>query len=133
MLRTDPLQYAAATSCNDPRITPLGRILRSYRIDELPQLVNVLRGEMSVIGPRPEQPMLVEQYKKLFPNFDERHLVRPGITGLAQVMYGYAANARETRKKLRYDRFYVRKCSVSLDAVIVLKTIHTVLWAQKVR
>lgn len=112
---------------SDPRITPLGHALRKYRIDELPQLLNVLKGDMSLIGPRPEQPHLVDVYRQSIPRFGERHAVKPGITGLAQVCYKYAADAGETRNKVRYDLLYVRRKSLALDLWIGIRTIATVL------
>ena len=124
---------AVATSVQDNRITRVGRLLRIYRIDELPQLLNVLKGEMSLIGPRPEQPALVDEYRRHLPNFDDRHLVKPGITGLAQVMYGYASNLKETRNKLRYDLIYVRNSSLALEAQIAVRTVKTVLGCERVR
>ena len=132
-MTSSPSGSAVATSAQDSRITPLGRILREYRLDELPQLLNVLKGEMSLIGPRPEQPALVAEYRRHLPNFDHRHLVKPGITGLAQVMYGYASNLKETRNKLRYDLIYVRNSSVRLEARIALRTVRTVLGRERVR
>lgn len=118
---------AVAACVSDQRVTPVGKILRQYRIDELPQLWNVLKGDMSLIGPRPEQPLLVAQYRNLIPEFDRRHLVKPGITGLAQVKYGYAASVEETRIKFAYDRFYVDNPSVLLEAKIVVWTMQTVI------
>lgn len=111
----------------DPRITKLGVVLRKHRIDEVPQLLNVLLGHMSVVGPRPEQPRLVEQYSHSIPNFGHRHVAKPGITGLAQVRFSYAANESATRKKLRYDLLYVRRQSLLLDCWILLRTV-SVLW-----
>jgi lipopolysaccharide/colanic/teichoic acid biosynthesis glycosyltransferase len=115
------------TIVGDARVTTLGRILRRYRIDELPQLYNVLRGDMSLIGPRPEQPHLVATYRQVIPKFDERHLVKPGLTGIAQVRYQYASNLRETKRKIRYDLFYVRRASFALDAYIALRTVVVIL------
>jgi len=112
---------------DDARITPLGRFLRRTRIDELPQLINVLRGEMALVGPRPERPMFVEQYRELTPYFALRHSVRPGITGWAQVRYGYTAGNGEMLEKLSYDLFYIKNLSPWLDCRILLKTIKTVL------
>jgi lipopolysaccharide/colanic/teichoic acid biosynthesis glycosyltransferase len=129
-LRTMRVQSASnskATSVGDNRITPLGAVLRGYRIDELPQLVNVLKGEMSLIGPRPELPVLVENYSRDLPAFPRRHTVKPGITGLAQVSCGYAANLRETRRKLRFDLLYVEKMSVAIDLYILILTVRTIL------
>jgi lipopolysaccharide/colanic/teichoic acid biosynthesis glycosyltransferase len=105
----------------------MGRWLRSYRLDELPQFWNILRGEMSLIGPRPEQPSFVDQFEKTIPLYLLRHAVRPGITGWAQVRYGYAASEEQTRTKLEYDLFYIKHMSVWLDFNIFLSTLHTVL------
>jgi len=124
---------AVAASIGDQRVTSVGRVLRRYRIDELPQLLNVLKGDMSLIGPRPEQPILVEQYRRVIPDFDHRHLVKPGITGLAQVMYGYASNVEETQIKVEYDRFYVENASLLLEAKIVIWTMQTVFGCRGAR
>jgi lipopolysaccharide/colanic/teichoic acid biosynthesis glycosyltransferase len=114
-----------ATSSGDSRVTKVGKILRRFRIDELPQLLNVLKGDMSVIGPRPEQPMLTQEYERELPAFVYRSLVRPGITGWAQVRAGYAANLEETRVKLTYDLFYIKNFSFALDMQILFRTIWT--------
>ena len=114
-----------ATAVADSRITPLGRWLRRLHIDELPQLWNVFRGDMSLIGPRPEQPGLAEAYGREVKSYGFRHLVRPGITGWAQVRAGYAANLEETRVKLRYDLFYIKRISFSLDLQIMARTLWT--------
>lgn len=114
----------------DQRITRVGRILRLMRLDELPQMLNVLRGEMSLIGPRAEWSQLVEQYEKEIPCYHFRHLVRPGITGWAQVNYPYGANLEDTLRKLEYDLYYIRHFSFTLDASIVLKTIHVMLFGK---
>jgi len=114
----------------DQRITRVGRILRMMRLDELPQLLNVLRGEMSLIGPRAEWNQLVEHYEKQIPCYHFRHLVRPGITGWAQVNYPYGANIEDTLRKLEYDLYYIRHFSFTLDASIVLKTIHVMLFGK---
>jgi lipopolysaccharide/colanic/teichoic acid biosynthesis glycosyltransferase len=128
-----PASMPMATAEQDNRITALGHFLRLYRIDELPQLINVLKGEMSLIGPRPEQQPLVEKYRLSMPLYDNRHLVKPGITGLAQVMYGYAGDEEQTRIKLRYDLYYVSNMSLLLDAKIVVRTVWTVLGAKGAR
>jgi lipopolysaccharide/colanic/teichoic acid biosynthesis glycosyltransferase len=122
-----------ATEKDDPRITSAGRFLRRYRIDELPQLWNVLIGNMSLIGPRPEQPGLAEFYAGEIPAFSYRCLVRPGITGWAQVSSGYAANLGESRSKLTYDLYYVKNMSLSLDFEIALRTVWTLLHGNDVR
>src|SRR5690606_10378363 len=110
---------------NDPRITRVGRIIRKYRIDELPQFINILKGEMSLIGPRPEQPSFVEQFDQQLPFYMYRHGVKPGITGWAQVRQGYAADVDATREKIEHDFYYIKHCSLFLDAFIVLLTIKT--------
>jgi exopolysaccharide biosynthesis polyprenyl glycosylphosphotransferase len=117
----------AWASKNDSRVTAVGRILRKYRIDELPQLFNVLRGEMSFVGPRPERPYFVEQLKQRIPYYDLRHYVRPGITGWAQVMYPYGASITDAYEKLQYDLYYIKHLSVLLDIMILPKTLRVVL------
>jgi exopolysaccharide biosynthesis polyprenyl glycosylphosphotransferase len=115
---------------NDPRVTRVGRFLRSTRIDEIPQLWNVLKGDMSLIGPRPERPEFVEQFEKLIPYYTERLAVRPGITGWAQVKYPYAATLEETKQKLQYDLFYIKNMSLIFDLLIIVMTIKTILFAK---
>jgi exopolysaccharide biosynthesis polyprenyl glycosylphosphotransferase len=112
---------------DDPRITRVGRFLRKSRLDEFPQLWAVLRGQLSLIGPRPERPMFVEAYMKEIPFYGSRLLVRPGVTGWAQVNYGYADDQAETVEKLTYDLFYIKHSSFSLDLQIIGKSIWTVL------
>jgi len=114
-------------SGDDPRITPLGRVLRRYRLDELPQLFNVLRGEMSFIGPRPESASLSEWYEQDVPFFSYRHVVRPGITGWAQVEQGYAAEVSGMTRKLQYDFYYIKHCSLWLDVLIIFKTVRILI------
>lgn len=121
---TAPAQFAQS---NDKRITRLGHFLRKSRLDEIPQLLNVLMGQMSLIGPRPEQHSFVDQFSINIPSYPYRHLVKPGITGWAQVMQGYAANQEETEVKLSYDLYYVSHYSLALDLLIIAKTIKTVL------
>lgn len=129
-MRVDPLDGDLYTQRADPRITPVGRFLRSSRLDELPQLWNVLRGDMSLIGPRAEWDRLVENYEREIPCYHFRHLVKPGITGWAQVNYPYGANLEDTVRKLEYDLYYIRHFSFVLDATIVLKTIHIMLFGK---
>ncbi|MGB3290133.1 MAG: sugar transferase [Burkholderiaceae bacterium] len=117
-----PAQFAGE---DDPRITRVGRIIRRYRIDELPQFYNVLRGDMSLIGPRPEQPAFVQQFDEELPFYIYRHVVKPGITGWAQVRQGYATNIDQTREKIEHDFYYIKHCSVFLDIFILLLTIRT--------
>ncbi len=118
------------TQKDDARITRVGRLLRATRLDEVPQLWNVLRGDMSLIGPRAEWDRLVERYEKEIPCYHFRHLVKPGITGWAQVNYPYGASMEDTMRKLEYDLYYIRHFSFRLDATIVLKTIHIMLFGK---
>lgn len=111
----------------DTRVTRVGRFIRTTRIDELPQYWNILRGEMSLIGPRPEQVSFVRQFEREIPFYAYRHLVKPGLTGWAQVNHGYAASVDETRGKLEHDLYYIKHFSFWLDALIVFGTIRTVL------
>ena len=112
---------------DDPRATRVGKFIRKFRLDELPQFVNVIRGDMSFVGPRPERPVFVEQLRKDISYYDERHSVRPGLTGWAQVLYPYAATVEDAYRKLEYDLFYLKNMSILFDCVIILKTIRTVL------
>lgn len=112
---------------NDPRITPVGKILRKLRIDELPQLFNVIQGQMSLVGPRPEQPDIVAKLEKEIPFFRARGKVLPGITGWAQVMYRYGNSVDDSRIKLEYDLYYIKNRSILLDLIILLKTVRIVL------
>jgi exopolysaccharide biosynthesis polyprenyl glycosylphosphotransferase len=121
---------ASYTKENDDRITPVGRFLRATRLDEVPQLWNVLRGDMSLIGPRAEWLKLVEEYEQKIPCYHFRHLVKPGITGWAQVNYSYGASVEDTLRKLEYDLYYLRYYSMVLDASIVLKTIQVMLFGK---
>ena len=114
-------------SDDDPRITPIGRFLRTSRLDEIPQLWNVLRGDMSLVGPRPERPEFVERLKAAIPYYDWRHSVRPGITGWAQIRYRYGSSIEDGREKLRYDLFYIKNISPGLDFLIMFDTIKTIL------
>lgn len=120
----DGAQFAQA---NDMRVTRIGKFIRKTRIDELPQFINVLKGDMSIIGPRPEQRTFVDQFEKEIPFYAYRHVVRPGISGWAQVTQGYAANEDETRIKLEHDFYYIKNFSLWLDILIVFKTIRTML------
>jgi sugar transferase (PEP-CTERM system associated) len=115
---------------NDSRVTRVGRFIRKTRIDELPQLINVLRGEMSLIGPRPERPELEEELEARSPHYRKRHWMPPGLSGWAQVCAPYAASIEETELKLSYDLYYLRHWSTALDLLIFLKTIKTVLKAK---
>ncbi len=115
------------TTEDDPRITPFGGLLRRTHVDELPQLVNVLRGDLSVVGPRPEQPQYVRELTGKIPFYDLRHRVRPGLTGWAQVKYGYAGSESDALQKLQYDFFYMRHQSLTLDVRIIGRTLRSVV------
>jgi exopolysaccharide biosynthesis polyprenyl glycosylphosphotransferase len=115
---------------NDPRITRYGEFMRKTRIDELPQLWNVLKGEMSFIGPRPERRVFIEQLEKELPYYSMRHLVRPGLTGWAQVMYPYGASIEDSLRKLEYDLYYIKHQKIILDILIFFKTIKIVLFGK---
>jgi exopolysaccharide biosynthesis polyprenyl glycosylphosphotransferase len=117
-------QWAAAA---DPRVTRVGAFLRKYRLDELPQFINVIRGDMSFVGPRPERPEFVEELRTAIPYYDERHTVRPGITGWAQVQYEYGASVEAACRKLEYDLYYLKHMSALFDIRIILRTIGTVI------
>jgi lipopolysaccharide/colanic/teichoic acid biosynthesis glycosyltransferase len=112
------------TSEDDPRITPFGRFLRRTHLDELPQVLNILKGELSIVGPRPEQPHYVEELTAKIPFYDLRHLVRPGLTGWAQVKFGYAGDEGDALEKLQYDFYYLRHQSLGLDARICARTMR---------
>jgi len=115
------------TTDNDARITRVGGLLRKIRFDEVPQLVNILKGDMSLIGPRPEAVSLVEMYARKIPYYMERHMVTPGITGWAQINYSYGNSIDDTREKLKYDYYYIKNRSLLLDLAIFLRTIRIVL------
>ena len=114
----------------DSRITRIGGILRETRIDELPQLFNVLWGQMSFVGPRPERPQFVAELSKRIPFYSMRHMVNPGITGWAQICYPYGASEEDAREKLQYDLYYIKNYSFFFDVIILLQTVHTVLWGK---
>lgn len=118
---------AVWSKANDSRVTPVGKILRRYRIDEIPQLINVLRGEMSFVGPRPERPEFMTELAAEIPYFQERLLVQPGITGWAQVNYPYGASIEDARRKLEYDLYYTKNMGVFLDIFILLDTVRICL------
>ncbi|WP_445715114.1 exopolysaccharide biosynthesis polyprenyl glycosylphosphotransferase [Flavobacterium sp.] len=119
---------AVFAKTNDSRITPFGKFLRKTRLDELPQFINVLKGEMAIIGPRPERPFFVDQIASSIPLYQTRHVIKPGLTGWAQVNYPYGANLEDSLMKLRYDLYYIKHRSLFLDINIVMKTMSTVLF-----
>jgi exopolysaccharide biosynthesis polyprenyl glycosylphosphotransferase len=117
----------------DPRVTRIGRFIRATRIDELPQLANVIRGEMSLVGPRPERPHFVEQLTRVIPFYRQRTYVKPGLTGWAQVNFPYGASVEDAREKLAYDLYYVKNRSIMLDLIILISTIRVVLFREGAR
>ena len=117
----------------EPRVTAVGRFLRKSRIDELPQLVNVIRGDMSFVGPRPERPCFVQELKQLIPYYGDRHSVKPGITGWAQVRYGYGSSVEDSEMKLRYDLYYIKNMNLWLDLQILLDTAKVMLLGRGAR
>jgi sugar transferase (PEP-CTERM system associated) len=134
-MRTDAEAAGIAVwaSENDPRITRVGHIIRKLRIDELPQLWCVLKGEMSFVGPRPERPSFVEELTEALPYYAERHMVKPGLTGWAQINYPYGASVEDARVKLEYDLYYAKNYSPFLDLLILLQTVRVVLWPEGAR
>lgn len=126
----DGAQYAQE---NDQRVTRVGAFIRKTRIDELPQVLNVLRGEMSFVGPRPERPEFVEQLNQDIPFYRERHTIKPGITGWAQLCYPYGSDADDTKEKLQYDLFYVKNHSLLFYLAIILQTVEVIVWRKGAR
>ena len=112
---------------NDERITKIGKFIRQTRIDELPQFFNILKGDMSLIGPRPEQKVFVEQFEQAIPFYNYRHIVKPGLSGWAQVTQGYASDTEETQVKIEYDFYYIKNFSFLLDLVTIAKTIRIIM------
>jgi len=134
-MRTDAEAAGKAiwASENDPRITRVGNIIRKLRVDELPQLWCVLKGHMSFVGPRPERPSFVEELEQQLPYYAERHMVKPGLTGWAQINYPYGASVEDARAKLEYDLYYAKNYSPFLDLLILLQTVRVVLWPEGAR
>jgi lipopolysaccharide/colanic/teichoic acid biosynthesis glycosyltransferase len=118
---------------NDTRVTRYGSFIRKVRIDEIPQMWNVLKGEMSFVGPRPERPVFVEQLTKTIPYYALRHIVKPGITGWAQICYPYGASEEDALRKLEYDLYYIKNLSLQMDLWIIFQTIKTVLFQKGAR
>ena len=117
----------------DSRVSRVGRYLRKWRLDEIPQLINVIQGEMSLVGPRPERPVFVQELRSAIPYYDLRHTVRPGITGWAQTQFGYGASTEDSHVKLQYDLYYVKYLSIQLDARILIETIRVILLGEGAR
>jgi len=115
---------------NDKRVTPIGKIIRKLRLDEIPQLINILRGEMSFVGPRPERSHFIEQLKDKIPFYEKRHAVKPGITGWAQIEYPYGASKNDALEKLKYDLYYIKNISLFLDLEILFRTLKIVLFGR---
>jgi sugar transferase (PEP-CTERM system associated) len=113
---------------NDARVTRVGAFIRKVRIDELPQIFNVLNGTMAFVGPRPERPVFVDQLTKKIPFYSERHRVKPGLTGWAQLCFAYADNEEDSREKLRYDLYYIKNQSLLLDLLVIIQTVEVVLF-----
>ena len=112
---------------NDVRVTRVGNLIRKIRLDEVPQFINVLLGDMSFVGPRPERPNFVEQLTEMIPYYNQRHTVKPGITGWAQIKFRYGNTIEDTLEKLQYDLFYIKHMSLSLDLFIIFQTIKIVM------
>lgn len=119
---------AVYSSDNDLRITKIGKFLRKWRLDEIPQLLNVIKGEMSLVGPRPERHVFIREFEEKIPFYTQRLAVRPGLTGWAQVKYPYASSIEQTEEKLQYDLYYIKNMSFMLDFVVLLKTIKVIFF-----
>ena len=127
-MQNTQLQEPKFADQEEERITKVGKVIRKYRIDELPQFINVLKGDMSVVGPRPEQVEFTEEYLKTIPFYEYRLTVNPGITGWAQIMYKYSSNEEETIRKLKYDLWYIKNQGLLLDLKIMLQTLEKILF-----
>jgi lipopolysaccharide/colanic/teichoic acid biosynthesis glycosyltransferase len=128
-MRTDAEKNGAQwATTNDSRVTKVGGFIRATRIDELPQLFNVLRGDMSFVGPRPERPEFVKDFIEKIEFYEERHRVKPGITGWAQIRYPYGASDKDAEEKLQYDLYYAKNYSLLFDITILLQTVEVVLF-----
>jgi sugar transferase (PEP-CTERM system associated) len=133
-MRVDAEKFGAQYATkDDPRVTKIGGLMRKTRIDELPQLLNVFRGEMSFVGPRPERPEFVDELEQRIPYYRERHTVKPGITGWAQLCYPYGSSEKDTIEKLQYDLYYVKNRSLLFDLAILVQTVEVVLWGKGAR
>jgi lipopolysaccharide/colanic/teichoic acid biosynthesis glycosyltransferase len=133
-MRTDAEQHGAVWAGEgDARVTRVGRVIRTLRIDELPQFVNILRGDMSFIGPRPERPIFVDMLEREIKYYTQRHLVKPGLTGWAQVRYRYGASVEDAREKFQYDLYYIKNQSPLLDAIILFETVRICLFGRGAR
>lgn len=126
----DPQKYSKYAQDNDNRVTKIGNFIRKTRIDELPQLFCILKGTMSFVGPRPEWDILAKEYEKQIPYYNLRHMIKPGITGWAQVMYPYGENIEDTKRKLEYDLYYLKHQDLILDVLIIFKTVKVILFGK---
>jgi exopolysaccharide biosynthesis polyprenyl glycosylphosphotransferase len=124
---------AVWASQDDPRVTAIGKFLRTYRVDELPQIYNVFRGDMSLVGPRPERPEFVSKLTEDIPFYGERHRVKPGLAGWAQMKYPYGSSVQDAIEKLNFDLYYVKHHSLIFDLVILLQTAEVILWGKGAR
>ena len=130
-MRTDAEQDGPVwASKGDDRTTRVGRVMRKIRVDEIPQFWNILRGEMSFVGPRSERPHFVSQLAREIPYYEQRHLIAPGLTGWAQIKYPYGASIEDARQKLQYDLFYIKNYSLVFDAIILFETIKIILFGR---
>ncbi len=128
MVKNAESNGAVFTTINDARINVFGKFLRKTRIDEFPQFINILKGEMAVIGPRPERPIFVDEIAALMPFYETRHVIKPGLTGWAQVNYSYGETIDDSLIKLQYDLYYIKHRSIFLDLNIMFKTVTTVVF-----
>jgi lipopolysaccharide/colanic/teichoic acid biosynthesis glycosyltransferase len=128
MVKNAEINGAVFTTINDSRITSFGKILRKTRLDEFPQFLNILRGDMAIIGPRPERPFFVNEIAEVMPFYETRHVIKPGLTGWAQVNYSYGDSIDDSLVKLQYDLYYIKHRSIFLDINIIIKTISTILF-----
>jgi len=128
MVRNAETGEAVWAQKNDSRITPFGKFLRLSRLDELPQVINIIKGDMSVIGPRPERPYFVKELSKVIPFYETRHVIKPGLTGWAQVNVRYGSSVEDSLLKLQYDLFYIKHRSFFLDVNIMVKTLSTMIF-----
>jgi lipopolysaccharide/colanic/teichoic acid biosynthesis glycosyltransferase len=128
MVKNAEANGAVFTTANDSRITPFGKFLRKTRLDEFPQFLNILNGDMAIIGPRPERPIFVNEIAEVMPFYETRHVIKPGLTGWAQVNYAYGDSIDDSLVKLQYDLYYIKHRSIFLDINIIIKTFSTVLF-----
>ena len=128
MIKNAEKNGAVFSTKNDKRITTFGKFLRKLRLDEFPQFINILKGDMAVIGPRPERPVFVSEIAEIMPFYETRHVIKPGLTGWAQVNYSYGATIDDSLIKLQYDLYYIKHRSIFIDINIIVKTLSTVVF-----